>query len=368
MTESTFLSETEWRPDRDLQLPAYLYTDSKVFELEREIIFRHSWSYVGVLADLASPGSYVSATVANVPVAVTRGNDGELHGFVNACLHRLHPVVADQGCSKILQCKYHGWTYNLDGSLRRAPSSPHIDPTSMRLPRVRVETHGDFVFVNLTEEAPKLTDLLDDATDLIERLDFGMDGWARAGRFTYEIPGNWKLFLENALECYHCPLVHKESFAVSVATNPKDYLYHERENVIAHEAPIRNAPSGDPRPVAELDNFRFLFVWPSSAWSIDEYAGVVSRLEPIDAQNCRFVVDVFARPGVDESVLEEWLAMYDTTFGEDKAVVAAQQHGYDARIIPNGRVLGGSEPAVAAFQRMAWRALRGNLMASGGDR
>ena len=97
---------------------------------------------------------------ATCPSAVVRGSDGVLRGLVNVCRHRGHLVVEGTGCRETLQCPYHAWTYDLDGSLRRAPRAerePGFDPTGLSLARVSVDTWGPFVFVNPDPDAAPLT-------------------------------------------------------------------------------------------------------------------------------------------------------------------------------------------------------------------
>ncbi len=342
------------------QLPAYLYSDPAVFELEKALIFRRSWIFVGLLARLSSVGDYITAQLGDVPIIVTRGADGELRGFVNACLHRLHPVAQGEGCTRLLQCKYHGWTYGLDGRLKTAPRSQSeegFDRSDMVLKPIRVETFGSYVFANADLAAPPLAEHLGQAPELVAELGLDFGTWDHAGTLTYDVDANWKLFMENALECYHCDLVHHDTLAVAVATGPESYICDNYENVLTQVAPIQHAPAGETRSPEELDRFRLLFVWPSTAMSVDEYAGVISRLIPLGPRRCRFTVDLFAKPGTDPEVLADWIEMYDATFAEDKAVVSAQQAGYDSGMVTQGRVMPSNESSIVMFQQRTWRAL-----------
>lgn len=275
------------------QLPAYLYSDPSIFELERETIFRRGWMMVGFLSKLTDPGSYITRNIGGTPIVVTRGADGALHGFVNA------------------------------------------DP-----------------------DAPPLVEYLGDALGRLTELNLDVGRrWDHAGSSTYDVEANWKLFAENALECYHCLLVHRDTFAAAIATDPENYLCEDYGNVFMQVAPIRHAHEAESRSESELQDFRLVYFWPSTALSIDEYAVVATQLVPVGPKRCRFVVDVYARPGVDGAVLDSWTQMYDTTFNEDKVVVTAQQDGYDSGLIPRGRLLPPSEPSIAAFQRRTWEAL-----------
>ena len=106
-----------------LTLPAGWYTDPAVLRLEQERIFRRSWVYAGRAEQVAEPGQFFTARSGDVPIVCVRGQDGELRAFVNVCRHRASVLVAGEGKRETLQCGYHAWTYNLDGSLRSAPRS-----------------------------------------------------------------------------------------------------------------------------------------------------------------------------------------------------------------------------------------------------
>jgi len=101
-------------------LPASWYTDLAVQERERVRVFARAWTYAGPAEWVSEPGSYFSAHIGHIPVAVVRGTDGTLRGLVNVCRHRGHLVVDGTGCRETLQCPYHAWTYELDGRLRSA--------------------------------------------------------------------------------------------------------------------------------------------------------------------------------------------------------------------------------------------------------
>ena len=100
-------------------LPASWYWEPRIYELELERIFRRSWQLVAPAHRLAQPGQHVVASVAGIPVVVTHDFKGLLNAFLNVCRHRGFPVATEDGTRATLQCKYHAWTYDLDGQLRR---------------------------------------------------------------------------------------------------------------------------------------------------------------------------------------------------------------------------------------------------------
>ena len=121
------------------------YTDSDVLPLERERIFRPAWHYVGHLGQLPGPATYVASVSGGLPAVVVRDRDGELRAFLNVCRHRGSELVSGQGRRETLQCRYHAWTYGLDGELRAAPRSDReegFDPAGLPLLPLRLETRG----------------------------------------------------------------------------------------------------------------------------------------------------------------------------------------------------------------------------------
>src|SRR5882757_5149085 len=103
-------------------LPSKWYVDEATFEAEKRRIFHRSWQYVGRSSQVAKEGDYFTVRLGDVPIVVVRDLDGTVRAHANVCRHRGSEVVLEcSGNRKTLQCHYHGWTYNLDGSLRSAP-------------------------------------------------------------------------------------------------------------------------------------------------------------------------------------------------------------------------------------------------------
>jgi phenylpropionate dioxygenase-like ring-hydroxylating dioxygenase large terminal subunit len=102
--------------DRGESLPAHWYTDPAITAREIEKVFRKSWNYIGPSKELMNPGDYITGYAGGVPVVVIRNETG-LAGFINVCRHRRHEVMKGRGNSKMMQCGYHAWTYDLTGCL-----------------------------------------------------------------------------------------------------------------------------------------------------------------------------------------------------------------------------------------------------------
>src|SRR5262245_40091448 len=210
--------------DAGISLPASWYTDPAVAALERDRIFRRGWQYVTRLETLARVGDFVTATVADVPVVLVRSEKG-LGAFINVCRHRRHEVVSGAGNRRTLQCPYHAWTYDLDGSLRAAPRSQNeagFDPKDYPLLPVALDTWGPFVFVNLDAGALPLARHLGELPAIVAGSGLALDGLAFHGREEWQAEANWKVMIENFLECYHCPIQHP-GFSTVVDVDEESY-------------------------------------------------------------------------------------------------------------------------------------------------
>src|SRR5437773_1668529 len=130
-------------------LPFAWYSDEEMLRRERSLIFARSWQYAGRAAQVAEPGSYLATDAGGVPILVTRDREGALRAFVNVCRHRGAVLMDGCGRRNTLQCHYHAWTYDLDGSLRSAPRSEReaeFASDEWSLLPASVDTWGPFLF------------------------------------------------------------------------------------------------------------------------------------------------------------------------------------------------------------------------------
>jgi glycine betaine catabolism A len=201
-------------------LPGRYYTDPEIFAAEQERIFEERWIAAARAADLASPGSFRTVSVGRESIILVRGRDGALRAFLNVCRHRGARLCTDTSgqVKRALQCPYHAWTYGLDGSLAAAPNltkMPDIDRTAYGLAPVSLREWLGYAWVCLADAPPSFEDSVIGA--VAERLGgpAEIDAWdigslAVGRRVTYDVAANWKLIVENFMECYHCATIHPE--------------------------------------------------------------------------------------------------------------------------------------------------------------
>jgi methanesulfonate monooxygenase large subunit len=207
-------TERPVRPQATHHVDNRLYTDPRAFELERERIFERVWTFYCHESEIALPGQYLAKDVAGSPVVVLRNAHGELRAFYNTCRHR-GSIVADQPCGRAasFRCRYHWWTYSLDGDLLSVPGPEAYEPSGWRkedygLVPVRVDAACGLVFVCLDPDAPPLAAFLGPAVLAVLGKALGGGPMEVFHQRTLPVKANWKGWAENARDGYHVPFVH----------------------------------------------------------------------------------------------------------------------------------------------------------------
>ncbi len=201
-------------------LPGEYYTDPEVFALEQERVLEAMWFCVTRAAELAGPGQFRTVQVGRESVLVTRSRDGSVKAFLNTCRHRGARLCTEESgeVKRAFQCPYHAWTYGLDGRLVAAPnltSMPDIDRTAFGLVGVHVREWLGYVWVCLAEDPPSFEeDVVGDVAGRLGDVEsighYGIEDLAVGRRIVYDVAANWKLIVENFMECYHCATIHPE--------------------------------------------------------------------------------------------------------------------------------------------------------------
>ena len=195
-------------------LPAWSFFNNEMFEAEKDLLFRRHWQLICHSNDIPNAGDFVTWNLIGERALVIRGKDGKIRAFHNLCKHRGSRVIADDAgtCKSTITCPFHGWTYNLDGTLRGAsrPSSlPKLDPIEYGLPPLEMDIWNGFIFVRFQPgPQPALSDILkkfDNEVSQYELFDLEPTG---DGFWTEEIDANWKCVRDVDNEGYHVPMAH----------------------------------------------------------------------------------------------------------------------------------------------------------------
>jgi len=191
-------------------LPGAVYREPRVFELEVGHILLKSWLYAGHASQVPERGDYFLLEVAGESVIVVRDGEGGVNALMNVCRHRGSRICdATEGHESRLTCRYHGWTYGLDGSLKAAPrTGEDFDRSKWGLKRLHARVFEGLIFVNFAEDPPDFASFERDMAPAMRP--YGLGGAKVALRRNYPIACNWKLAIENYCECYHCQPAHPE--------------------------------------------------------------------------------------------------------------------------------------------------------------
>jgi phenylpropionate dioxygenase-like ring-hydroxylating dioxygenase large terminal subunit len=212
------------RQPRAHSLNQAFYNSTDAFDHDMERIFLRHWIVAGHETSAPRPGDWFLHEMAEESIIIMRGKDSELRAFVNVCRHRGSRICRSaSGHSSVLVCPYHAWSYDLDGRLRAARHMPaDFDKSSYGLKPVHLEVIEGLVFISLAERPLSL----DKARSSLSAA-YGAYGWGRAKvahRETYVVSANWKLAVENYLECYHCTPAHPEYSKLHALEQPLEKI------------------------------------------------------------------------------------------------------------------------------------------------
>lgn len=330
------------------------YTDPQILAREHERIFRRAWQYAGHLGELPGPGSYFASETGPLPIVVTMDGEGCLRGFVNVCRHRGAIVATNARRRGTLQCPYHAWTYGLDGRLRAAPRSeedPAFSTEGLGLVPVALGTWGPFVFINPDPDAPPLADALGDLPEVVAAHGLDVEGLRINRRVRYEIRANWKIALENYLECYHCPVNHPG--LVDVIDERRLVLDPGGRRASmwapAHARSLDGRGPIDARgELAEGQNHLW---YPNLKFNVlPGHPNLsIGPLWPTGPETCAGYLDYWFAESADAEWIEELFVLDNQIGAEDTDLVEAVQRGTSSGLLDRGWVLGGAESLIGHF-------------------
>lgn len=213
-------------------LPANVYSDPELFELEQERLFARAWTFLAHESEIPHPGDYVVRNIVHDSFIVTRDEDGEIQALFNMCLHRGMQVCrSERGNTSHFRCPYHAWTYKNTGALVGVPFHKdayggeeglrRANTTLLKAPRV--DTYNGLIFVSLADEGPSLGDYLG---GMRFYLDFYLaqsdEGAEVHGPQRFRVKANWKIAAENfAGDSYHTPHTHASIVDINLFGAPK---------------------------------------------------------------------------------------------------------------------------------------------------
>lgn len=358
--------------DRGFTIPAEWYTSVELFEFEKKRIFHRFWQYAGYLEQVREAGAYFTRMVGDIPIVVVRDGEGMLHAYANVCRHRGSTLVLESaGCRKSIQCHYHGWVWNLDGTLRSAPrwnEEPDFQKADFPLVALAVETWGPMIFVNPDREAAPLSATLGLLPGIVAASGLRFDDLRFRVSRRYEIAANWKIVVENYNECYHCPIAHPAFSAIMDIDAYRVITAYEYFNI--HRAPLTESAKSGGRTAYDVSEAAlatgvregtFGFIWPNSTYDINPGAAnlVVGYYVPLAVDRTLAVMDCFFAESVEDETSRAIIDFANQVQLEDIVLCESVQRGMRSGYFEQGRLLKARENGIQHFQALLYRVLTG---------
>lgn len=339
------------REPRPTPIPVDVYTDPERHDRELTAI-RRSPQLVAHSSELADPGDRIATTIGGIPIIVTRidrrdggGDAPTVAAMVNACAHRGAPVVeVGPGHSRILSCGFHGWSYDLDGSLRSVSEAESFgaDPPCNGLTRLAAEERHGAIWV-IAEPTIDNIDVRGwlgaDLDDLLT--DVGLGDLVHHRHVELDIDCNWKMLTDGFLETYHLKYLHRNTIAPYFPSNilavdalgdhlggllPKNRLLRQFEDLPREEWNV-------------LDHVTMAFVLvPGTVfqWQAGHAEVFSLRPDPVDATRSRVRLSLIVHPDrADDTELwdRNWDRLIETIPGEDFDIAQRVQANIAAGVV-----------------------------------
>lgn len=345
------------------------YSDTAAFAKEAEHIFSNGWQFVALRHELSKNRDFVRVDLPGDSIVV-QNFQGELRAFKNVCTHRLNIIQAGERGNRPLICAYHGWTFDAEGmplgqKLQRDFLAEGETANRLCLTRYRVESCGHFIFISRDPNASPLVEFLGEFASLLEDLSRYIGAETYFGTITHA--ANWKLLVENVLECYHCATVHRETFVagLGVGREPISDVRILGKHSSSHFPRVPTKREGLRRKImAHLDHREFshnsffhVHIFPNLFISSTEgTAFYVGHALPMGSSQTALRIR-FLEPNVtltdnqrarQDAINQQGIALGLAVIEEDRAILEGVQRG--TALADRPPVLGPEEVRIKAFQ------------------
>ena len=359
-----------YRPETPLAqastIPAWWYTDPRVFDLELATVFKRSWQVAGRLQQVRAPGEYVASELpGSTPIVVARADDGELRGMFNVCRHHAAAVVADgAGSTRQFRCPYHGWTYALDGSLKGTPDFTGVcdfDRAQNGLVPIECAAFETWVFARPEPGGPPLESYLGQPLrDGLESLRLDRLRWIERRQYTLDC--NWKVFVDNYLDGgYHVPHLHK---GLDSVLDYSEYTIEIGERYCLQSSPLVTT-GAETRTGAVRHGDRAAYYWMYPNFMINCYGDAMDTnlVIPRGIDRTEVVFD-FYFADISDAARARHLASIDVSEqiqDEDVSICVSVQRGLRSGAYDAGRLSVRREAGEHLFHRLLHTDLESGL-------
>jgi choline monooxygenase len=337
-------------------LPAEFYCDPEMATRDRTAVFANSWQLVGHARRLPDSGDHLLTEISGLPIIVLRDQTGAIRCFHNVCRHRAGPLATRDGCgAKRLRCRYHGWSYGLDGVLLSAPEmqdADDFDPSTIRLPELAVQVWQGLVFV--AEQQPP------DFEAFIAGIDVRLgtrrfDDYVFARRVSYDLACNWKVYVDNYLEGYHVPHIHP---GLNALLDYRSYRTEVHPWYSLQHSPLESEPG-----LYGSGEALYWFLYPNTMLNSLPGRLQTNRVLPLGVDRCRVEFDYYYESDENTADIARTRRERDEQFSdevqdEDRLICEQVQRGLASGSYQAGRLNPLREVAVHHFHELLRRDYR----------
>jgi phenylpropionate dioxygenase-like ring-hydroxylating dioxygenase large terminal subunit len=333
-------------------LPPACYFDPEFHRRELERVFCAGWVMVGRLDQIPNRGDYFTVDYADIRLVVMRDTAGRVRAYANSCRHRGARLLDGRGTARAIVCPYHAWTYTVDGALRGAAgmeATVGFCKEDHPLAEARCEAWGGFIFVSVDPSGVTLVDWLGELPEKLAM--YRLEEMVATRRETFEVACNWKLWVENFMEGYHIPTVHRATISGHRAENrPQETLRGEYQ-MIRELHPGTLALLGDDPgfpPIESLEGeegvgSRFILIYPATMIAICVDSMWSFECHPLGPETTEVVLtSCFPRSRTERTDFAALAANYyrrqDMVVREDNEIAAQQHRGIRTRLAQPGRL------------------------------
>ncbi|KAJ6443656.1 Rieske [Purpureocillium lavendulum] len=331
-------------------LPASWYTSQEMYELERRAIFSKKWLLTTHKHRIPERGDWLRYDVAGFDFIICQDREGKINAFHNVCRHRAFPIVTqDKGNNFMFACKYHGWSYGLNGKLAKAPGYQDLEgfdksKNSLLSVHVHVDDKG-FIWVNLDGGAKPEVAWEDDFAGIDQQTRFQYYNFDEY-KFdhTWEMEGeyNWKILADNYNECYHCKTTHPD---IPTIADLSSYWVETTGGHIQH--------FGSPTEEQIARGFRVAatYYFPNASLNISPHFFFIQRFVPSGPTTSVMRYEVYRNKNSSDEDFGVIDAMYKRIMSEDKYLCANAQKNLNAGVFVNGELHPKMEQGPLFFQK-----------------
>ena len=333
--------------------PSSWYLSKEFYEFEMEKVFKNNWLGICSNHQLQKPGDYISGELISQPYVIVKNDNNAINAFYNVCSHHASTIKEGIGNCKELVCPYHGWTYNLNGSLTKCTNMKGIKNFKLKengLKTISLDNIGNILFMNFNklnqESSSSFIEFIHPFISALKANNFTPDfsdlTFVRSK--SYPIKCNWKVFIDNYCDGgYHVPIAHKD-----LSSNLDMSSY----KIEIHKKSSLQIVKGDSSNNARIGNSAvYCYLYPNIMFNRYGPWLDINVVVPINENECVVMIEWFINKELinDKKYIEESLAKSELVQAEDVWLCENVMKGIKSDAYDKGRYVPSKEGPAYQF-------------------